>query len=403
MTLVPINKLKSNPWRDFEFYPLDEEAITKLIASINDHGFWKGIVARKVDGGYEIGFGHHRVEAGKRFALREIDIEVEDISDDRMIRLMCQENATQRGAVAGAIINEVAAVTKRVAELLLNGEDLSPIGDRCPDLFESQKALDTARGTLERGDGVGEPLIRRYLHNARSQRQIKEAIAALKASGSYTQILREIEQATPVESDEPEESEDTTEAAAEETTTAPRTRRARARTARKHSERRNKRIFDKRCARVFDNENQFTAFREAVTTESGRRFIAVAKQLELAEKIKRELSQGGRRIGAPAIRSYVSSYIREAISAQRQIDQVEREQAMRENRQAALDAKIKDILIHLNAAANGAMKICELLSEDRELASSSSLIGRLETKIDMATSALQEIKRRIQLTRRRAA
>jgi hypothetical protein len=44
--------------------------------------------------------------------------------------------------MAGAVMNEVAAVTGRLARLLLWDEDLREISLRCPDLFDSQKALD---------------------------------------------------------------------------------------------------------------------------------------------------------------------------------------------------------------------------------------------------------------------
>ena len=52
--------------------------------------------------------------------------------------------------MAGAIMNEVAAATGRLAWLLLTGEDLSQICERCPDLFDSQKGLDVARGSCWR-------------------------------------------------------------------------------------------------------------------------------------------------------------------------------------------------------------------------------------------------------------
>ena len=48
--------------------------------------------------------------------LREVDIVVGDMSDDDMIRLMCAENATQPGIRAPAIMNEVSATVKRLAQ-----------------------------------------------------------------------------------------------------------------------------------------------------------------------------------------------------------------------------------------------------------------------------------------------
>jgi hypothetical protein len=71
-----------------------------------------------------------------------------------MIRLMCTENATQRGALAAVVLNEVAAATRRLAGILLRG-DTSGI----PEVWANQKAFGTARGHLEHGDGIGEPII----------------------------------------------------------------------------------------------------------------------------------------------------------------------------------------------------------------------------------------------------
>ena len=52
----------------------------------------------------------------------------------------------------------------------------------------------------------------------------------------------------------------------------------RSKKARTESEKKHKRIYDERCASVFENDFQHTAFKQAVTSESGRRFIAVSQQ-----------------------------------------------------------------------------------------------------------------------------
>ena len=83
-----------------------------------------------------------------------------------MIQLMMMENASQRGnASSAALLNEIAAVTRRMANLLLSGDDLAPFGARCPHFavaFESQKSFEVARGQLEHGDAVGRRIIMRY-------------------------------------------------------------------------------------------------------------------------------------------------------------------------------------------------------------------------------------------------
>jgi hypothetical protein len=59
--------------------------------------------------------------------LETIPIFVDDMDDDEMLRLMVDENATQRGGTnAGAIMNEVASITRRLAEALLQSSDNCP-------------------------------------------------------------------------------------------------------------------------------------------------------------------------------------------------------------------------------------------------------------------------------------
>jgi ParB-like chromosome segregation protein Spo0J len=72
------------------------------VASIGRHGFWRGIRARKVDDAYQLAMGHHRIEAARRAKLKEVDIDVQSMSDDEMIRLMTTENAIQAGSKAAA-------------------------------------------------------------------------------------------------------------------------------------------------------------------------------------------------------------------------------------------------------------------------------------------------------------
>src|ERR1043165_6809416 len=100
MTLIPLKDLKPNPHRDFDYYPIDHDQVGALTRSIKEHGFFGGVKARPNDkGGYETACGHHRIEAARKAGLKEIDIAIGQMDDDEMIRLMCVENATQRGAV----------------------------------------------------------------------------------------------------------------------------------------------------------------------------------------------------------------------------------------------------------------------------------------------------------------
>jgi hypothetical protein len=80
-------------------------------------------------------------------------------------------------------------VAHRLAKAMLIDGDLSRIRERWPEIaqcFPSQKAYDTARGTLEKGDGIGVPLIRSYLGNGdeelspRDKHTVGDGLAVLK-------------------------------------------------------------------------------------------------------------------------------------------------------------------------------------------------------------------------------
>lgn len=133
MPMVLLSKIRDNPWRNLVLYPLDESQIDKLVHSINRHGFFGGVRARKVTGGeYELACGHHRIAAARKVGMTSVDIDVRDMSDDEMIRLMVSENAIQAGVKAAAVMNEVGAVTRRFARALLEDGNLAEISARYP-------------------------------------------------------------------------------------------------------------------------------------------------------------------------------------------------------------------------------------------------------------------------------
>jgi len=92
---ISIKDLKPNPFRNFDSLPYDEAKLNSLVDSINKTTFWNeggGILARKVNGKYEMAFGHHRIKAAKKAGITVMDVTVKDLSDEQMIRLMAYEN-----------------------------------------------------------------------------------------------------------------------------------------------------------------------------------------------------------------------------------------------------------------------------------------------------------------------
>jgi hypothetical protein len=198
---VPLDKIKLNPWRDTELFPIDRDHVEELKASIGRHGFFGGIKARERDGFFEIGCGAHRVEAARQAGLASIDISVGDMTDDEMINLMATENGTQHGSNAAAAMNDVAAVTQRLVDILLDPAmgDFREISQKYPGLFEGKQGFEQARGKLlarvadpNKDGGVGRDLVLRYLGGERSplnEQKVRDAIATLKQSGRYDDIV----------------------------------------------------------------------------------------------------------------------------------------------------------------------------------------------------------------------
>jgi hypothetical protein len=91
------------------------------------------------------------------------------MDDDAMLRLMTDENATQAGSSPGAVMNEVAAVIRRLIGGLM--ENTAPIVAVCiSKAFEDQRAIETARGRLQKRAAepgadvpIGERVIAQYL------------------------------------------------------------------------------------------------------------------------------------------------------------------------------------------------------------------------------------------------
>jgi hypothetical protein len=109
MKMIPLSKIKDNPYRDKKRNPVDQNKVEQLVESIDTTGFWKGVYGREASGGFvEIAFGHTRVDAARQLGLKEVPVEIEELTDADMLMRMTREN--MRGellvtleAVGGAV------------------------------------------------------------------------------------------------------------------------------------------------------------------------------------------------------------------------------------------------------------------------------------------------------------
>lgn len=92
---IRLGDVRHNPFRRFEEFPLIEKKVAALQNSIQETGFWDNVLGRIVEGGVEIAYGHHRIEAAKRVygEDHEIGITIRELSDVEMLRVMGLENS----------------------------------------------------------------------------------------------------------------------------------------------------------------------------------------------------------------------------------------------------------------------------------------------------------------------
>ena len=127
IVMVPLNKIKPNPWRDFSRNPIDPDKVEQLTESIKTTGeFWVGVYGRKVAKGFvELAFGHNRleaakavdtgdaIEAAKAAGLKSIPVALRDFTDGEMLMRMARENL--RGDLP-VVLESVSAAVRALAE-----------------------------------------------------------------------------------------------------------------------------------------------------------------------------------------------------------------------------------------------------------------------------------------------
>jgi hypothetical protein len=185
---VDLRTLRPNPMRDFHIDPIDLEAVARLKQSIEDDGFWGGVVCRQLpDGTLQIGAGHHRVRAALEAGITEADVFVaEEMDDATMVRVYARENATQRGATSTAMTGTVAAAMRYVAKVILLGR---------ADKFVSSFHLPTLRERLLSDDGIGRDVLLAFLVDIPgiNVASLRQQLANIKTSGDYARLIAVVE------------------------------------------------------------------------------------------------------------------------------------------------------------------------------------------------------------------
>lgn len=124
--MVPLSKIKDNPWRDKKRNPINQEKVEQISESIVTTGeFWVGVYGRRIGNFVELAFGHHRadaakavdtgdvIEAAKAAGLNSIPVAIREFTDGEMLMRMTREN--MRGELP-VVLEAVSAVVRALAE-----------------------------------------------------------------------------------------------------------------------------------------------------------------------------------------------------------------------------------------------------------------------------------------------
>ncbi len=169
---IRIEDIEPNPFRQIEHYPIDRNKVEALKNSINETDFWDNILVRRhpeKEGKYQLAYGHHRLAALKELNWEVINIQVRNIDDDRMIKIMANENFEDWKSSPLITIETVSAARKYLDSVFAHARSFYA-------LHENVKTLTDAEHFHQlKIDGVGEKTILKFLGGHWKQHMIQGA------------------------------------------------------------------------------------------------------------------------------------------------------------------------------------------------------------------------------------
>ncbi|WP_299596625.1 ParB/RepB/Spo0J family partition protein [uncultured Tateyamaria sp.] len=325
---VLLSLIDPNPYRDFDNYPIDQDAVAVLVTSINETGFWGGVSGRKVGDRFQSAAGHHRIEAARKAGLDHVEMNVRDYSDVQMVAIMADENLTQRGNVVAATLDSVAAITRLVATEVLSGKFPKQTHNRFMSDFWSE--------------GVG----RNTILNHPAGKNLKDdgvraAVATLKASGQMARLI--LRAAQDVDADA-----ETMAKAQALVDGQPQT-------------------YDAQAATAFNVPAHEKAFREAMLTPAAQKHVPVEQHVALAEHVRNSVDKYAGRLGRSGssldVMRAASEVVAQAAGIQRDIDHQENEWLLDQRKSEKLKVLCRRVR-HSLLEAEGSMQELEKLIKE---------------------------------------
>jgi ParB-like nuclease domain len=382
MPVVRLADLQPNPMRDFRVDPVDPERIAMLKPSIEEDGFWGGVVLFESDRTLYVAAGLHRILAARECGIKSAELFVaKNMDEARLIRVYARENATQRGNSGTAQAGTVASTIRFLAKQLMhNGKDSREITRVSNHAFEqAQKALASEKG-------IGEPIITAFLNGIPgvTENSIRQQLAILKSSGDYARIIGEVtaeverDNAGAIAAAEEAERE---RKAAEQTAKHERSRAAEeaAKAAAAKSEKHDavrKTVKTARAAadaaaardvtfdlqgvsKHLDHIGHLEAFRQTVTGQGIAPYLPVKRQAALAAELVKRAKRDDVDLSARYIREVIGMMVAATQRTDKSIKAEERAKLLRHN----WVAKARDLQHHFARQCGGmlssAMKLAE--------------------------------------------
>ena len=190
---IQVKDLKPNPFRNLKKYPIDREKVETLKKTIQETTFWDNIMARKINGHYEIPAGHHRLVALKELGINEIDIPIRDLSDAMMIKIMAYDNIQDWENRPIVIIETVRVARDFLSSELIKYKTWEEFrSDKfIRPIIKSEPEFRTIYGKLKKGEKIGREIIKNFLGSYK-QWMIQEALATLNDQEIYDDNIQGI-------------------------------------------------------------------------------------------------------------------------------------------------------------------------------------------------------------------
>jgi ParB/RepB/Spo0J family partition protein len=94
--VIPVKDILPNPFQARR--KMDREGVQALADEIRENGLWPGALRGRMKGDrVELCYGHRRLQAVKALAWKEVDVEVEELTDEEMAVQNLAENLQREG------------------------------------------------------------------------------------------------------------------------------------------------------------------------------------------------------------------------------------------------------------------------------------------------------------------